>query len=197
MTQASNINAFILAGGKSTRMGSDKGLSLFKNKSFINYVIDALGNNFKLITIISNNANYNSLGYPVIEDIVKNKGPLAGIYTGLMHSDSEHNLFVSCDIPLLKENLILHLTKHADFNSDANIIYHNNHKEPLCGIYNKSMAAKIKLLLDENQLSIIKSLDFFKVNYIDITNSKGIDISSLINVNSKSELTELEEKTNG
>lgn len=197
MTQTKNISAFILAGGKSTRMGSDKGLSLYRNKPFIKHIIDALSTKFKLITIISNTNNYNSFGYPVIEDLIKDKGPLAGIYTGLTQSNLQQNLFVSCDMPLLKENLITHLIEKADFTVDANIIIHNDKKEPLCGIYNKNIAAELKSLLDKNQLSIIKALELFKVNYIDITNINGIETSSLMNVNSKKELTELEEKTNG
>jgi len=98
---------------------------------------------------------------------------------------------------LLKENLIAHLIEKLDFTADANIIIHNDKKEPLCGIYNKRIATELKSLLDNNQLSIIKALEQFNVNFIDITNIKGIDTSSLMNVNSKNELTELEGKING
>ncbi len=79
----------ILAGGKSSRMGEDKGLVLLNGKPMIQYVIEALKGVVSDIIIISNNASYNKFGIPVYPDIIKDKGPVGGIFTGLHHSKTQ------------------------------------------------------------------------------------------------------------
>lgn len=186
------INAYVLAGGKSTRMGTDKGLVLHQGKPFVVRIIEAIQAHCSSITIISNTSNYNFLGYTIIEDIIKNKGPLAGIYTGLKHSSSPYNLFVSCDIPLLNDTLISYLLSHADDTADASILIHNNNIEPLCGIYSKGCAEIIKTLLEKNELSVVKALQQLNVHYIDISNVNGVTPAALTNINTRSELKEIE-----
>ena len=58
----------ILAGGKSSRMGEDKGLVLLNGKPMIQYVIEALKEVVSDIIIISNNASYNKFRVPVYSD---------------------------------------------------------------------------------------------------------------------------------
>ena len=92
----------ILCGGKSSRMQSEKGLVLYQNKPFIEHIIEAvlpISNNIQLVT---NTNDYNYLAYKKIKDVVVDKGPLGGIYSALIHSDSEINLILSCDIPLIQ-----------------------------------------------------------------------------------------------
>jgi len=76
------ITAYILAGGKSQRMGTDKGFLEWKGQSFVANIIAAVkavvGNN---VVIVSSDEQYDALGVTRISDIVANKGPLGGIYT--------------------------------------------------------------------------------------------------------------------
>lgn len=74
----SHIDAHILAGGKSSRMGADKGLLLFKGKPLIERVIEQLYPLFKTICIVSNNREYERFGLQVIEDLIKDIGPGRG-----------------------------------------------------------------------------------------------------------------------
>ena len=97
--------AIILAGGKSSRMGSDKGLVLLNGKPMISYIIEILKKMQIPIIIISNNENYKQFGLPVFADIIKEKGPLGGIYTGLKNSKTESNIIVSCDVPFYQIEL--------------------------------------------------------------------------------------------
>ena len=191
------LHAFVLAGGKSTRMGTDKGLVLHLGKPFVVRIIEAIQSHSDSITIISNTSNYNYLGYPILEDLIKNKGPLAGIYTGLKHSSSQKNLFVSCDIPLLNNAVINYLISHADYSSDASVLIHNNNIEPLCGIYNKKITETLKSLIEEDKLSVISALQHLNVHYIDVSNVDGITPDSLKNINTKTELIEIEKHLMG
>ena len=99
----------ILAGGKSSRMGEDKGLVLLNGKPMIQYVIEALKEVVSDIIIISNNASYNKFRVPVYSDIIKDKGPVGGIYTGLYHSTTELNFCISCDVPMISSDFIFWL----------------------------------------------------------------------------------------
>ena len=99
----------ILAGGKSSRMGEDKGLVLLNGKPMIQYVIEALKEVVSDIIIISNNASYNKFRIPVYADLIKDKGPVGGIYTGLYHSTTELNFCISCDVPMISSDFILWL----------------------------------------------------------------------------------------
>ena len=57
MKSKKNITGIILAGGTSSRMGTDKGLILYKNKAFVKHIIEAMEPLVDNIIIISNNIN--------------------------------------------------------------------------------------------------------------------------------------------
>jgi len=79
----SGITGIILAGGKSSRMGKDKGWVLFRKKPLIDYAVELLGGICQSIVISANNSAYDKLGLPVYHDIIPDSGPMGGIYTCL------------------------------------------------------------------------------------------------------------------
>jgi len=91
MIDRKNITGIILAGGKSTRMDSEKGLILLNRKPFIKHIIEALNPLVNSIMIVSNNSEYDIFNLKRVEDIIENSGPLAGLYSGLFHSKTENN----------------------------------------------------------------------------------------------------------
>ena len=80
-----NKTLAILAGGKSSRMNyNNKALLSYKEKKFIEYIIEA-GKDYKEIIIISNNLQeYKGFNLRVVEDIYKGNGPLSGIHSALI-----------------------------------------------------------------------------------------------------------------
>ena len=87
-------------------MGTDKGLLLLNGKSMVAYVLDTLKQITDDIIIISNNAAYEVYKVPVYEDLIKDAGPLAGTYTGLIYSKHDKNIVVSCDAPFISVELL-------------------------------------------------------------------------------------------
>ena len=83
MITNNNITGIILAGGKSSRMGTDKAFLKWNNKLFIESIIDALDPLVSEIIIVSNDEKYDSFKTKRIKDVIENAGPLAGIYSGL------------------------------------------------------------------------------------------------------------------
>lgn len=186
------ITGIILAGGKSSRMGTDKGILEIANKAMISYVIETVKKVTDKIIIISNNNNYNQFGYPIYNDLVKEKGPLGGIYTGLFYSTTEYNLVLSCDTPLVNDAILKKLIQNTRNNTaDIIIARDSNSIHPLCGIYRKSIIEKIKENINDQHLKLKELLVVFKTKTIDFETSEAFT-----NVNTQSELMEFKKKYN-
>ena len=108
-----DITGIILSGGKSTRMGSNKSFLKVGHKTIIERVRDLLQVIFKDVILITNDPDeYKFLNLPMFEDVYKYKGPLAGIHSGLLHSSTEINFIISCDIPLITQEMIKYLVDY-------------------------------------------------------------------------------------
>lgn len=143
-----NIGAYVLAGGKSSRMGQDKGLMLLLGKPLAGYVTDALKPCFEHIALVTDNPAYGAFGYTVIPDEQKNLGPAGGIYTALRHSTFGHNLVVSCDMPFITPQLVQWLAEEA-MQSDAEITLPKTEKgyEPLFAVYSQAVLPQLAQML--------------------------------------------------
>src|SRR5688500_17395657 len=131
MQQENKLTAIILAGGKSTRMKTDKGLVLFKSKPLIKHVIDVIAQLTPSVMIISSNPAYQQFGYTCFADEILHKGPLAGIYTGLIHSATPKNILLGCDMPFLSTKLLGSII-HECGNEDVLLTEHQGKAEQLC-----------------------------------------------------------------
>lgn len=156
------FTGIILAGGKSTRMGTDKGMVKLHNKFLIDYSLEALKPYCPTILISSNNDEYNIFGYPVIKDLVLDAGPMGGIYSCLINSGSDYNLVLACDMPMVGDQIIKLLVSKAG--SAKIVVFANSEEriEPLCGSYNKDILPVLtkRIRLREYTLnSLIRSVD--------------------------------------
>lgn len=176
-----DVTAIILAGGKSSRMGEDKGLMSFDGKAMIEFIINSVKPIVTNIIIITNNKKYKQFGHPVFEDEIKDKGPLSGILTGLHKSNTSKNLILSCDTPFINEDLLKLILSHSE-NYEVVIPEKNNITHQLIGFYNKSCTKTIKESILENQLKI--KLAIQKLNY-KIVDANHIDQHVFHNINTK------------
>ncbi|VAX26833.1 Molybdenum cofactor guanylyltransferase [hydrothermal vent metagenome] len=132
-----DVTCIILAGGKSSRMGQNKALIKLGKKTVIERMIDIVDPIFKEILIITNSPEkFRFLGFPIYEDIYKYKGPLAGIHSGLMHSTTERNFVISCDIPLMTAEMIKYIVEFPTARPVA-ICQAAGYLQPLAGVYSK------------------------------------------------------------
>ena len=156
MVDKKNITGIILAGGKSSRMGTDKGFLLLNNKPFVQYSIDALKPFVSEIMIVSDNPDYDIFGLKRIQDITKNAGPVAGICSGLEASSTKYNLILSCDIPLIHSEILLKLIEAIDATSQIIQIESNGKSMPLIALYKKQVKGVFNdfLQADERRLRI-------------------------------------------
>ncbi|MNX22671.1 putative molybdenum cofactor guanylyltransferase [compost metagenome] len=149
------FTGIILAGGKSQRMGTDKGLLPFKGKPFISHVYEALksviGDN---IVVVSSNADYDALGYTRIEDLIADKGPVGGLYTALKQSKTKFNLVLSVDVPLVSTDLLQWLVDKHEDSFMVTQVQVQEKASPLVGVYDRSMRILLGEHLAGNQLKL-------------------------------------------
>lgn len=97
------ITGFVLAGGQSSRMGREKAWLPIGSRPLIEVILGRIRHCVDRTVIIANLHNRSEFEHLAVEavltDIVPGCGPLMGVYTGLMHTETELNVFVSCDMP--------------------------------------------------------------------------------------------------
>ena len=179
-----NTNGYILAGGKSSRMGTDKGLLLFEGKAMIQYVIEQMQPIFDKLVIVSNNPEYEKFGLEVIPDLIKDIGPAGGIYTALDHSEAKLNFMVSCDMPFVTQEAIAFIVKNADENQIV-LLENLGKLEPLFGVYSKECEEKWLQLIQQNTIKLQEMVSYFKLKIIPIENNEIFAASFFKNINTK------------
>ena len=188
-----NKTLAILAGGKSSRMNyNNKALLTYKEKRFIEHIIEA-GKDYKDVIIISNNLEeYKGFNLRIVEDIYKGNGPLSGIHSALINSTTDKVLCIACDMPLItKETLNIIGSYQEEY--DVLVPKVSERLQPLCGVYSKNIISKIEEAIKENNNKLqllIRTLNL-KVIEGDI-NSKFIE-QDFLNINTEKEYKELEE----
>ncbi len=160
-----SITGAILAGGKSSRMGTDKGLLLINEKNMVERIAELLKPFVSELIIISNGHNYDYLGYKIYHDLIKDCGPMGGMYTALAKSKTEKNFIISCDMPFVSPEIIESIIKNSD-NCQVAIPLHAEGVEPLCGVYDKSCISKFEELLENKKWKLKDALKHFALKQI-------------------------------
>ena len=145
------MTAIILAGGKSSRFGQDKAFIRIKGKPLIKRQLKFLKRIFKRIIIVSNRPDkYKFKGIKVVRDIIPHRGPLGGIYSGLMASSSFYNFTLACDMPFINVRLIKYMIGLKD-GYDVVVPRLKKGYETLFAIYSKNCIKPIEnRLLKQN-----------------------------------------------
>lgn len=178
------LTAIILAGGKSSRMGEDKGVMLFNGKPMIEHIIDTVKPLVDDVIIISNQEGYNTFGYSVYTDLIKDSGPLAGLYTGLTYSNTKKNVVLSCDVPFVTEDVIKELIKNC--NNVNGVICENDGKtHQLIGVYDKLCAEFFKNELESGQRKVKLALQKLKFKTINLNHFENKVFN---NINAKDDI---------
>lgn len=141
------MNAFVLAGGLSTRMGCDKALLELDDRPLVEHALAklrALGFSPSIVGSRPDLARF----APVISDNFSRQGPLGGIEAALVASDAEQNLFLAVDIPWLPVDFLRWMVARANHtNALATIPRLQGLPQPLCAVYGRAMLPHVKAAL--------------------------------------------------
>jgi molybdopterin-guanine dinucleotide biosynthesis protein A len=97
---ARDVSAFILAGGKSTRMGADKAFVEYEGRTLLARALDLTRSVVSGVWIVGSKQKFAALA-PVVEDVFRDCGPLGGIHAALLGSFTELNLMLAVDMPFV------------------------------------------------------------------------------------------------
>ena len=166
-----NLTAIIIAGGKSSRMGQNKSLILYKGTRLIDNAIHLM-ENFTQNLLISSNADISTISYPIIADEFTEIGPISGLYTCLKTSKTELNLIIPCDVPYIKPFIYQKLLENSD-GYDAVIPRLPNGKiEPLVACYKKAVLPVVLGQINLEDYKMVNLLDKLNANYIDFEHAE-------------------------
>lgn len=150
-----DITGIILAGGKNSRMGTNKAFLEINGIRLIDNILAVYQKIFSEIIIVTNDPlSYTEfLGTVVVTDIYKEKKALGGIYTGLFYATNDYSFVAACDMPFLNEDFIIYMTKQVG-KYDIIVPELPEGFQPLYAIYSKNCLSHIKKMLIADKLKI-------------------------------------------
>lgn len=180
----------ILAGGRSSRFGEDKGLYELHGKKLIEYAIDTLKPLCQEIIISTNNPEaYSFTGLKTLIDIHQGCGPLGGIHAGLTYSATDANVFISCDMPWLPTELLKKLIDNSTYYQMA-VPVHKKFIETMSGYIHLNCLAEIEKSIKERRYKVLEAIKPLKVLYLNVENYDFYNEKIFININSKDDIIE-------
>jgi molybdopterin-guanine dinucleotide biosynthesis protein A len=167
VTALSSLTAFILAGGKSARMGSDKAFLEFDGETLLSRALKTAREVAQEVRIIGDAKKFGSFA-PNIEDVYPNHGPLGGIHAALSASQTEWNLILAVDLPLIPGGFLQYLVRQAT-TTDAVVTVPRTSEgwQPLCGVYRRDFMAIAERQLRAGRNKIDPLFDEVKTRIID------------------------------
>ncbi|HEX3105875.1 MAG TPA: molybdenum cofactor guanylyltransferase [Terriglobales bacterium] len=149
-----SIAAFILAGGRSSRMGADKAFLELAGKPLIVRAVELARETVPDVKIVGDARKFAAFG-TVIEDVYCDRGPLGGIHAALTNTLAEWNLLLAVDLPFIPARFLQFLLARAESsNAAVTVPSLGNHFQPLCAVYRKSFASVAERSLSEGKNKI-------------------------------------------
>ena len=181
------LSMMVLAGGQSSRMGTDKADLLLGSQTFLEHQIRK-GRQLGISDILVSGYKGESCSVPVVPDRVTAKGPLGGMEACLRKAKEDHVLVLSVDVPLIP---ILELKRLIETSKESKkpvtILQHGEKWEPLIGVYRKDLADAMWEIVSEEKKSVFVLLR--RVGY-DIYESLASDFY-FANINCPSDYTRI------
>jgi molybdopterin-guanine dinucleotide biosynthesis protein A len=176
---------FVLAGGKSSRMGADKVFLEFGGQRLLDRALTAMGAVCDSVTIVGDPARFRKYG-KVVPDIFPGCGPLAGIHAALVNSAAEMNLMLAVDMPFVSSELLEFLFAAAEkTGATITVPRIGNGLQPLCAVYRREFSAAAEEALRAGKYKIDAAFCNLSIRVIEESElaAAGFSARSFFNVN--------------
>lgn len=186
------MEAIILAKGeKSKRLGIDKAFIETDRGKIIEVIIEKIKPLFEKIYIVSiypeKFENYRDENLEILRDEMK-CGPIGGIYTGLLNSNSFYNFVFASDMPFLNVDFVKYMIG-IEKNYDVLVPYYKKRYEVLFAIYSKNVLKIIDGLIKNGEYKVSEILKRANVRYLKDEEIKIFDDGkTFFNLNNKNDL---------
>jgi molybdopterin-guanine dinucleotide biosynthesis protein A len=170
-TPIGQIEAFILAGGASSRMGTDKSRLLLENQTFVERIGATLLTVTDTIRLVGGSDN---LKMPVVADVYPQWGALGGLHAALSACRSQWAIVVACDLPFVTSELFRSLALLRAEHDAVVPIQPDGRPQPLAALYRVDPCARRATELIEagrrRPLDLLQSVRTRWVDFAEISN---------------------------
>lgn len=213
------LGVSILAGGKSSRMGSNKALLKLNNETFLKRLLKEFSD-FEHITVSrAAGSDYEDLENKsldskcldsnvleggvldlkskslsskvcLVTDEHKEIGPIEGIYQSIKNTDCDYVFVCAVDMPFVTKELVQYMEEFISSDYDCYCIKDDNRVHPLCAIYSKEILPIVEALIEEGNYKLLELLNRSRTKYISLEFS-CFDKRVVKNINTKEEYAKL------
>ena len=194
MLERHSVSALILSGGRSRRMGCDKALIKLEGEYLIQRIVRWFKPRFDEILVLSGRTKrYEKLlDVPVLPDLVKHKGPLGGLYTGLKSCRYDWALLIACDMPFVRPEIIELLV--GEIGTEPIVAFEiGGYRTHTLTLYHKSCLPLIEQQIRANDLALHRLFKRVPVKLISERRARQADpeLLSFRNLNRPEDLIEV------
>jgi len=191
-----DVTGVILAGGQSSRMGSNKALLPIRNGRFIEIIHGQLTSLFGEVLVVANTPEvYAFLGCRVVADRYPGLGVLAGLHAALAETRTPYLFAVACDMPFLNNRLIRELVSRRH---EAEVIIPETDKglEPLHAVYSTACLPSVEASLTAHRRRVVSFFPEVRVWHLPPSRVAELDpgLLSFRNINTPQEYFALREQ---
>ena len=195
-----DVAAFILGGGKSTRMGTDKAFVLLDGRTLLQRALDLARLLTSDVRIVGDRGKFAQFA-PVVEDVFRDCGPLGGIHAALKASSAELNLILAVDVPFLSTALLEYLIMCARNSANATVAVAQaaGRLQPLCAVYRPQFAdaAENSLRSGHYKIDALFAAPHTRIVAEKELESAGFSSSMFRNLNTPGELEAVRNESGG
>ena len=190
------VAGYVLAGGASSRFGSDKALAQLRGETVLLSVVRLLSEVADSVQIVSTADRYSDFREKIVLDRWPGEGALGGILTAL-HASQERgcgwNVIVSCDMPFLAREWLIYMLNRA-FSCDADVLFPRSQTgdEPLCACWRTAALPQLQAAFDEGVRKVTDGAKRLGVEVLDETHWKRFDTAGRLfwNMNTRQDYEE-------
>ncbi len=190
------VYAFVLAGGKSSRMGTDKAFVVLDGRTLLARMLEVARALTSNVRVVGNPGKFAAFA-PVIEDLFPGCGPLGGIHAALRSSPTDLNVILAVDVPFVSLALLQFLLTRAQNvpTSVVTLARANGGLQPLCGVYRRSFADVAEKALRDGRYKIDALFEWTRAQFIgeDELEVAGFSPRMFRNLNTPEELAAAQE----
>jgi molybdenum cofactor guanylyltransferase len=183
--------AFILAGGASSRMGTDKSQLLIERQTFTEHIADTLRKVTDSVTVVGRTLSDSSL--PSVPDVYPQWGALGGLHAALTAATREWAIVVACDLPFVTSELFSQLAT-LRLDHDAVVpIQPDGRPQPLAAFYRvEPCRRRATELIEMGQRRPLDLLETVKTRWVAFDEIRNLDQSErfFVNINTPKDYDE-------
>lgn len=201
VAETTRTAGFVLVGGRSSRMGSDKALLVVEGGPLAQRLAERVRAAAGSAALVGSREKYGSLGWPVVEDIFPARGPLGGVHAALRQTPARWNLIVGCDLPFLTAEFMAFLLKAAEAHDVPVLapVSARGEYEPLAAVYRRDCVDEVQLAIERQEHQMRRLLERLGCRAVTPADWRPFDPEGVLfqNVNTPEDYERARRKTRG